>query len=43
MNITVEPTNFCNLFCPICETGAGILGREADHMTFEQFKTIRNN
>ena len=40
MNITVEPTNFCNLLCPICETGAGILGREADHMTLEQFKTI---
>lgn len=40
MNITVEPTNLCNLYCPICETGAGILGRKEGHMTFEQFKII---
>jgi radical SAM protein with 4Fe4S-binding SPASM domain len=40
MNVTLEPTNACNLLCPICETGAGILGREESHMTLEQFKTI---
>ncbi len=40
MNITIEPTNLCNLLCPICETGAGTLGREEGHMTLEQFKTI---
>mgnify|MGYP004005948889 CR=1 FL=1 len=40
MNITIEPTNFCNLLCPICETGAGILAREEGHMSLEQFKII---
>ena len=40
MNITIEPTNACNLECPVCETGAGILGRATGHMTFEQFQTI---
>lgn len=40
MNITIEPTNVCNLECPVCETGAGILGREAGHMTPDQFRTI---
>lgn len=40
MNVTIEPTNVCNLECPVCETGAGILGREAGHMTPEQFRTI---
>ena len=40
MNITIEPTNMCNLQCPVCETGAGVLGRPEGHMTLEQFKTI---
>lgn len=40
MNITIEQTNVCNLSCPVCETGAGILGRKAGSMTFEQFTTI---
>ena len=40
MNITIEPTNICNLLCPICETGAGTLNREEGHMTLEQFKSI---
>ena len=40
MNITIEPTNFCNLLCPICETGARILAREEGHMSLEQFKII---
>lgn len=40
INITVEPTNQCNCHCPICETGAGILGRLAQHMSLEDFKTI---
>ena len=42
MNITLEPTNICNLFCPICETGAGTLDREEGHMTLKQFKSIIN-
>ena len=40
VNITIEPTNICNLKCPVCETGAGILGRADAHMSFEQFRTI---
>lgn len=40
MNITIEPTNSCNLLCPICETGAGILDRDEKHMTLDQFKAI---
>ena len=40
MNITIEQTNVCNLDCPVCETGAGILGRQSGHMSFDQFKTI---
>lgn len=40
MNITIEPTNACNLECPVCETGAGILGRTTGHMTLPQFQSI---
>ena len=40
MNITIEQTNVCNLDCPVCETGAGILGRTKGHMSLEQFRTI---
>src|SRR4051812_5776192 len=40
MNITIEQTNVCNLDCPVCETGAGILGRTNGHMSLEQFKSI---
>lgn len=40
MNITIEPTNACNLECPVCETGAGVLGRTTGHMGLRQFQTI---
>lgn len=40
MNVTIEPTNTCNLRCPICETGAGILKRKPEHMSFVNFKVI---
>lgn len=40
MNITIEPTNICNLQCPVCETGAGVLGRKDAHMSLEQFRNI---
>lgn len=40
VNVTIEPTNICNLKCPVCETGAGILGRADAHMSLEEFKTI---
>jgi len=38
--ITIEPTNHCDLGCPVCETGAKILGRHQGHMTVENFKKI---
>lgn len=40
INITLEPTNLCNLECPVCETGAAILERKQGHMSLEHFKTI---
>jgi radical SAM protein with 4Fe4S-binding SPASM domain len=40
MNITIEQTNVCNLDCPVCETGAGVLGRTKGQMTLGQFQTI---
>lgn len=40
INITIEPTNVCNLGCPVCETGAGLLNREKGNMTYAQFQTI---
>lgn len=38
--LTIEPINYCNLKCPICETGAGKLGRKKRRMSFEEFKYI---
>jgi len=40
MNITIEPVNVCNLRCPVCETGAGQLGRTPKHLSLDEFKTI---
>lgn len=42
MNVTIEPTNACNLFCPVCETGAGVLDRTKEHMSLETFKKLIN-
>lgn len=38
--VTIEPTNRCNLRCPVCETGTGILGRPKKDMTLEEFRII---
>ncbi|OGR90245.1 MAG: radical SAM protein [Elusimicrobia bacterium RIFCSPLOWO2_01_FULL_59_12] len=40
MNVTIEPTNACNLGCPVCETGAKTLGRTTEHMSLNDFKSI---
>ena len=40
VSITIEPTNICNLRCPVCETGANILGRKPQTMTYEEFVKI---
>lgn len=38
--IMIEPTNICNLKCPLCPTGAGILKRKKGHISFDTFKKI---
>jgi radical SAM protein with 4Fe4S-binding SPASM domain len=40
VSITIEPTNICNLRCPVCETGANILDRKPEMMTYENFVKI---
>lgn len=40
LTLMIEPTNFCNLRCPLCPTGTGLLGRKKDSMSFEQFKYV---
>ena len=39
----IEPTNYCNLHCPLCPTGAGLIKRKPENMSFEDFKLIINN
>jgi radical SAM protein with 4Fe4S-binding SPASM domain len=38
--LTIEPTNLCNLHCPLCTTGAGETQRTSGNMTIETFKRI---
>lgn len=38
--IMVEPTNICNLKCPLCPTGAGLIKRKKGFMTLLNFKKI---
>lgn len=38
--VLIEPTNFCNLACPLCPTGAGTLERPKGAMSFENFCRI---
>ncbi len=40
VNITLEPTNVCNLRCPVCETGSGELERPSRRMSLAEFKNI---
>ncbi|MDH4182694.1 MAG: radical SAM protein [Nitrospinota bacterium] len=40
INVTLEPANVCNLRCPVCETGAGILGRAPGMMKLAEFALI---
>lgn len=40
MNIAIEPTNACNLQCPVCETGVGDLNRKTKYIKFDDFKII---
>ncbi len=38
--LTVEPTNLCNLRCPLCVTGNGSMQRTTGFMDFRTFKQI---
>ncbi len=38
--IAIEPTNICNLQCPLCAAGAGTLNRPKGSMKFTDFKKI---
>lgn len=40
VHITIEPTNICNLQCPVCETGAGLLQRPKGQMSLARYKQI---
>lgn len=38
--LTIEPTNVCNLRCPECFTGAGLLGRERSMLDFDFYTRV---
>jgi radical SAM protein with 4Fe4S-binding SPASM domain len=38
--LMVEPTNECNLRCPLCPTGAGTLKRPKGQMSFELYRGL---
>lgn len=39
-NLTIEPTNRCNLNCPLCPTGLNSLNRDNRNMSLEEYKSI---
>jgi radical SAM protein with 4Fe4S-binding SPASM domain len=39
----IEPTNYCNLHCPLCPTGAGLINRKSENLSLSDFKIIINN
>ena len=38
--IDIEPTNICNLQCPLCSTGVGANTRKKGMMEYEKFKIL---
>jgi len=38
--LTLEPTNTCNLRCPLCTTGSGEMTRENGQMSLQTYKNI---
>ena len=38
--VMIEPTNICNLKCPLCPTGNGTLKRQKGYMDFSVFEKI---
>ena len=37
---TIDPINVCNLRCPLCPTGLGILGRDRGKISIERYQSI---
>ncbi len=40
--LTIEPTNLCNLHCPLCTTGSGEMERTSGRMSLDTFQKIMN-
>jgi radical SAM protein with 4Fe4S-binding SPASM domain len=40
VHITIEPTNACNLECPVCETGNGSMARSTGLMKQDRFEAL---
>jgi radical SAM protein with 4Fe4S-binding SPASM domain len=40
--VMIEPTNRCNLRCPLCHVGSGKLKRHPRNLTLSEFETILN-
>ncbi|MCL5018798.1 MAG: radical SAM protein [Candidatus Pacearchaeota archaeon] len=38
--VMIEPTNTCNLKCPLCPTGAGLIKRAKGFLKFSDFKKV---
>lgn len=38
--ITIDPTNYCNLRCPLCPTGNGMLAQTKAMLTLKDFKRL---
>lgn len=38
--LQIEPTNMCNLKCPVCPAGTDRLERERRHMQLDEFKSL---
>lgn len=36
----IDPINYCNLHCPLCPTGQGVLGRKKGKMSFDLFARL---
>ena len=39
-HVEIEPTNICNLHCPLCSTGVNAITRQKQKLTLENFKKI---
>jgi len=40
VHVSIEPTNACDMGCPVCETGAGTMERPTGRMTLQNFQRI---